>query len=157
MKMLELFSMKRGTVGAPYVKKVPQVALYLNLILLFSYGVAFGLCRFSYTFCFKVFLEIFFHFFGSGFSDNSNTVVVDFYTLVSFPIFVFGFADYNLWINSCTNSGVNSVSCVIAFAFSMKRCKPSVAIFTSSSSVSSFGTLVFSFSCSVSKDIDMVA
>ena len=96
MKMLELFSMKRGTVGAPYVKKVPQVALYLNLILLFSYGVAFGLCRFSYTFCFKVFLEIFFHFFGSGFSDNSNTVVVDFYTLVSFPIFVFGFADYNL-------------------------------------------------------------
>ena len=94
MKMLELFSMKRGTVGAPYVKKVPQVALYLNLILLFSYGVAFGLCRFSYTFCFKVFLEIFFHFFGSGFSDNSNTVVVDFYTLVSFPIFVFGFADY---------------------------------------------------------------
>lgn len=96
MKMLELFSMKRGTVGAPYVKKVPQVALYLNLILLFSYGVAFGLCRFSYTFCFKVFLEIFFHFFGSGFSDNSNTVIVDFYTLVSFPIFVFGFADYNL-------------------------------------------------------------
>ena len=96
MKMLELFSMKRGTVGAPYVKKVPQVALYLNLILLFSYGVAFGLCRFSYTFCFKVFLEIFFHFFGSGFSDNSNIVVVDFYTLVSFPVFVFGFADYNL-------------------------------------------------------------
>ena len=96
MKMLELFSLKRGTVEAPYVKKVPQVALYLNLILLFSYGVAFGLCRFSYTFCFKVFLEIFFHFFGSGFSDNSNTVVVDFYTLVSFPVFVFGFADYNL-------------------------------------------------------------
>lgn len=96
MKMLELFPLKRGTVGAPYVKKVPQVALYLNLILLFSYGVAFGLCRFSYTFCFKVFLEIFFHFFGSGFSDNSNTVVVDFYTLVSFPVFVFGFADYNL-------------------------------------------------------------
>ena len=96
MKMLELFPLKRGTVGAPYVKKVPQVALYLNLILLFSYGVAFGLCRFSYTFCFKVFLEIFFHFFGSGFSDNSNTVVVDFYTLVSFPVFVFGFTDYNL-------------------------------------------------------------
>lgn len=96
MKMLELFSLKRGTVGAPYVKKVPQVALYLNLILLFSYGVAFGLCRFSYTFCFKVFLEIFFHFFGSDFSNNSNTVVVDFYTLVSFPVFVFGFADYNL-------------------------------------------------------------
>ena len=96
MKLLELFSLKRGTVEAPYVKKVPQVALYLNLILLFSYGVAFGLCRFSYTFCFKVFLEIFFHFFGSGFSDNSNTVVVDFYTLVSFPVFVFGFADYNL-------------------------------------------------------------
>ena len=72
------------------------MALYLNLILSLSYGVAFGLCRFSYTLCFKVFLEVFFHFFGSGFTDNSNTVVVDLYILVSFSVFVFGFADYNL-------------------------------------------------------------
>ena len=86
MKMLELFSMKRGTVGAPYVKKVPQVALYLNLILLFSYGVAFGLCRFSYTFCFKVFLEIFFHFFGSEFSEYANAVVVNIYELNSLVV-----------------------------------------------------------------------
>ena len=73
-----------------------MVALYLKFNIIVSYGVAFGLCRFSYTFCFKVFLEVFFHFFGSGFTDNSHTVVVDFYTLVSLSVLVFGFADYNL-------------------------------------------------------------
>lgn len=38
---------------APSIRKVPQAALYLNLILSFLYGVAFGLCRFSYAFVTK--------------------------------------------------------------------------------------------------------
>lgn len=41
-------------------------------------------------------LKVFFHFFGRRLSDNADTVIVDFYALVTLAVFVFGFADYNL-------------------------------------------------------------
>lgn len=41
-------------------------------------------------------VEVFFHFFGRGFSDNSNAVVVDFYALITLavPVFGFGYHDF---------------------------------------------------------------
>ena len=42
-------------------------------------------------------LKIFFHFFGRRLSDNADSVIVDFYALVTLAVFVFGFVDYNLF------------------------------------------------------------
>ena len=40
-------------------------------------------------------VEVFFHFFGRWLSDNSNAVVVDFYTLITLPVPVFRFGYHN--------------------------------------------------------------
>ena len=63
-------------------------------------------------------LEVFFHFFGNGFTDDSNAVVVDCNLLTAFSIFVFG-CGYHDFLNKfvyqfgCEDIGTGNLFCFV--------------------------------------------
>ena len=77
--------------GAPSVRKVPQGFCVLSLIIVVLNRCSQWLCRFCLQgrLVLDMLLKVFFHFFGSGFTDDSNAVVVNFYALVSLSVLVF--------------------------------------------------------------------
>ena len=82
---------KGDQLGAPSVRKVPQGFCVLSLIIVVLNRCSQWLCRFCLQgrLVLDMLLKVFFHFFGSGFTDDSNAVVVNFYALVSLSVLVF--------------------------------------------------------------------
>ena len=82
---------KEDRIGAPSVRKVPQGFCVLSLIIVVLNRCSQWLCRFCLQgrLVLDMLLKVFFHFFGSGFTDDSNAVVVNFYALVSLSVLVF--------------------------------------------------------------------